>query len=599
MLAAGTSFDVREAGLGVARSSGAILFVDIFESVRLVGCDEESFIRRWLAIMGRTRSEIIPACGGALIKGTGDGFLATFGSSPTAVRAAQSIAALVRTSEELEQPDASLRIHLRMGLSSGSYSSGAGDVFGRDVNLAARLMSLAKPGEIIVSERIRDELTEGLDASLEDLGLCWVRNVAEPIRAFRLRAEGISLRPGRSLESELTPGVAIFPLAPRFAAPEVKVLGEVFAEECSRLLGRSAYLSVISRLSATAAAGRGLTARELRQATGADFLLCGSFDLRDGRLSLNLDLVDLRDDRLIWSDVVTGPVEAIHEAGQPLIHEVAAAVSRAIAHRELARARMAPMRNLRSYTLLLAAVASLHRLARSDFEFARELLETLIERDPRHSTAHAWLAYWHAMKAHQGWSDDRRRDAALAAEASGRAMDLDPDCSLSKSIDGTVNANLFHRLDVARARYDAAIAEAPSEAMAWLMRAALGAFEDRGAEAVQDARTAIRLSPLDPRRYLFETILASAHLTAGEDEAALEAATEALRLNRIHGSALRVKTVAAWRLGREGEARAALGEMMSLEPLFSVRGYMARAANPGARITSEIARSLSEAGAPA
>ena len=67
----------------------------------------------------------------------------------------------------------------------------------------------------------------------------------------------------------------------------------------------------------------------------------------------------------------------------------------------------------------------------------------------------------------------------------------------------------------------------------------------------------------------------------------------------MHGSALRVKTVAAWRLGREGEARATLGELMSLEPSFSVGGYMARAANPGARITHEIARSLSEAGAPA
>ena len=60
------------------------------------------------------------------------------------------------------------------------------DIYGSDVNLTARIATLAGPGEIVISSELRDQLTDGLDAELEDLGDCHLKHVAEPVRAYRV-----------------------------------------------------------------------------------------------------------------------------------------------------------------------------------------------------------------------------------------------------------------------------------------------------------------------------------------------------------------------------------------------------------------------------
>src|SRR3546814_6397455 len=94
------------------------------------------------------------------------------------------------------------------------------------------------------------------------------------------------------------------------------------------------------------------------------------------------------------------------------------------------------MPSLESYTLLLGAIELMHRLSPRDFEHARRLLETLIDRVPRHPIPQAWMAKWHVLRVQQGWSDDPARDAYLAQQCTRTALDADPANALALVMDG-------------------------------------------------------------------------------------------------------------------------------------------------------------------
>jgi tetratricopeptide (TPR) repeat protein len=154
------------------------------------------------------------------------------------------------------------------------------------------------------------------------------------------------------------------------------------------------------------------------------------------------------------------------------------------------------------------------------------------------------------------------------------------------------------RLDVAEERYDLALAANPSDALALSLKGALHAFKDEGAKAVQCTNRALRLSPLDPRRYYYASLAASAHLTAGQFQTALELAQRSLRENRSHTSTLRVMAVAQWRLGLREESRKTVQRLLELEPDLTIDRYLKRTPSAPYKIGKEIAGVLQEAGVP-
>ena len=132
------------------------------------------------------------------------------------------------------------------------------DLYGRGVNRAARLVTLAGPGEIVISAAVREQLTPILDADVEDLGECFLKHVKHPVRAFRIGPPGPRpvIEPGIPI-GELLPTVAVVSFITRDSSDDHQVIGEVLAEEIIRDLSRSPELNVISRLSTTAFRGRG------------------------------------------------------------------------------------------------------------------------------------------------------------------------------------------------------------------------------------------------------------------------------------------------------------------------------------------------------
>ena len=182
----------------MARHLRAVLFVDIVDSVRLIQLDQEGTIRRWRHYLSAVAGAELPQSGGRVVKQTGDGMLVDFESAIDAVECALSIQARIEQSEQEQPPER--RIRLRMGVHLADVIVDDVDLYGDGVNLAARLMQLGGPAEIVISAAVRDQLTDGVGVTIEDLGERELKGIQRPVRAFR--AWPPSPLPGRSAEQE-------------------------------------------------------------------------------------------------------------------------------------------------------------------------------------------------------------------------------------------------------------------------------------------------------------------------------------------------------------------------------------------------------------
>jgi tetratricopeptide (TPR) repeat protein len=331
---------------------------------------------------------------------------------------------------------------------------------------------------------------------------------------------------------------------------------------------------------------------------GANYVLSGAYVVANDRIALQLELADSRSHHIVWSERTTDNVPDVLRGNQELINRVATQVYTAVAAQELQRARSQPLPTLESYTLLMSAIALMHRRAARDFLTAREMLQAVIDRSPRQSVPLAWLAKWYVLRIQQGMTDNAKRDAAEAMRCTNQSLDLDPESSLALAIDGLVHTHMTKRHDIADARYRSAVESNPNNALAWLLKGAQHAFTDDATQAISDTQRALRLSPLDPHSYYFHSLTASAYITAARNDLALEHAETSLRANRLHTSTLRVKAVAQWRLGLHAAARATASELRRLEPNLTISKWLRRSPSAPYKVGKEFARTLMSVGVP-
>ena len=582
------------------RARRILVVGDVVESVRLMQAHEADVIDRWRRFVHEVQTQVLPAHGGRLVKSLGDGLLMEFENVSLAIVAALDIQKRVPAYNAGRAADAAM--YLRVGAHEADVVVDELDVYGAGVNLAARLASLAGPGEIVVSAGVRNQLTDGLDAEFEDLGDCYLRNVDVPVRAYRVGPAGplpvVDL--GSSEQPhDLVPSIAVIPFPLRMGAAADALLGEVIADDITAGLARSKRLRVTSRLSATALRDRQVTAGAIGGLLGVAYVLTGAVSVHGENVVVHVELTDARNAAVLWVDSLRTQVAALFSDAGELVAKVVSQVGAAILDCELQRASSVSMPSLASYTLLLGAVALMHRCANHE-EFARahDLLDQLAERHRRHSVPHAWLAKWHMLNLVQGWSGDPAVEAQRALDRSRRALDLDGRDSLALTIDGQLRGFLHKDLSGAEARHQEALAINPSEPMAWLHLANVRCWRGEGDFAEEAARKAIELSPLDPMKPYFEFIAAHACLTAGQYERSIVFGLHSLRGHRTHTATHRVLAIAQVLSGDLEGARRTVTDMRALEPQLTVTQFQAR--YPGAQYphAALYAQSLAQAGLP-
>ncbi|HVE52068.1 MAG TPA: adenylate/guanylate cyclase domain-containing protein, partial [Ramlibacter sp.] len=385
------------------RATKIIAVADVVESVRLMERAERDFIMRWQRFVDFVEV-LVRRESGRLHKSLGDGVMLQFSDPQGFVRAAMAMQAWFRDSNADLPP--SQHAHLRVGAHMAEYVADRHDIYGSDVNLAARIASLAGPGEIVISAALRRHLAQTPALQLQDLGCCHVKHVKQPIHAFRIGQAGRApVMPVQTLDNHaLRATVAVLPLG---TGGELLygVSGDTLADELVAVLARSDALQVVSRLSATTPG--------LEQA-GARYVLTGRARLQAATLVVYVELADAQNGHVVWAHNFEGE-HARHGAVDPrLLARVELAVHAAVIHHEVEVARGRPLPALQEPTLLLAALGLMHRLSPVDMDQSRGMLEHLTERWRRHAMAHAWLAHQHVLRVQQAGAAMRGPDQALA-----------------------------------------------------------------------------------------------------------------------------------------------------------------------------------------
>lgn len=583
------------------RARRAIVVVDVVESVRLMQEDESGFIDRWRRFVHEVRSEVLPAHGGRLVKSLGDGMLLEFASVPPAVAAALGLHDRIRGYNAGR--DALTALCLRIGIHLADVVVDDLDIYGSGVNLASRLASLAGPGETVASADARELVLADFDADMEDLGDCYLKHLAAPVRAFRVwPAQPFVTRPvpARTITDDLRPTIAILPFAPYADAPvDIDIgIGDIVADQLIAALSSSPAINVISRLSTVAFRQRHEPLDRIAHALGAHFVVSGRYRVAGGNVYVHAELADARSSHVVWTHSAADRDVAVLQTDSELVAELANGISQAVFAAEVGSVRSLALPSLQSHTLLIAAISLLYRLSPIDFDRARAALDALQERAPRHAAPLAWLARWHLFRVVQGWSDDRRRDGEMALSFAKRALDRDPASSLALTMLGNVHTSFLKDLDGAATLYDQALSINPSESLAWLQKGNCLSFGGNGALALEHTEKAVELSPLDPSRHFYLSIMSSAALSAGEYERAIVAAKASMRLNGEHVSTHRVLAIAQAMTGHLNEARTHVARLLKIEPQLTVAGFVARSPGAASGLAQTFGQALHAAGLP-
>ncbi len=582
------------------RAARTVVVVDVVESVRLMEQGEEDFVRRWHAFVADVMSSLLPQYGGRLVKSLGDGLMVEFEAVPPAIQCAIAMQTAIAQSNAGRPADRWM--YLRVGAHVADVFADEHDIYGAGVNLAARLTTLAGPGEIVVSADVRDRLTPGLDAEVEDLGECYLKHMTGPVRAYR--AGPLGSRPvvhaGASSATQLRPSIAVVPLACRGDDPRLRVIGEVIADEVINTLSRTAEMHVISRLSTSAFRDRPDLLGDAKQFLQAHYLASGVCQLMSGdKLRLHIELVEVVSGHVVWSDTWSLTIDAALGQDAELADQISVRIAVAVLANELRQARTRPLPNLDAYTMLLGGVMLLHRFSPRDFERSKEVLESLTQRVPRHAAPWAWLARWHDLKVFQGWSADPKVDREAALSHCRRALDIDPESSIALTTAGAVHGVLLKDLDAGIGYYRRAIDSNPNEPLAWLLLGAAHAFRGDGDAATQASEHALRLSPMDPMRFFYDSLAATAAASAGQFDRAIELAKRSVKANRRHASTFRVLAIAQSLNGRMDDARETVAQLLVLEPQFTVQRFLERSPGADYDVGRRFAEALRAAGLPA
>ncbi len=450
---------------------------------------------------------------------------------------------------------------------------------------------------ITLSLPAREHLTQNAETEVEELGPVDAADISSRSRYFQLVERTAPNTAALASNADIMASIAVLPLIPRGPSEDQGMMGKLIADDIISVLSPSSELRVITRLSTTNINVGTFDLASISARLNANFIVSGNYAIYGSRLQMRLELADVVSASVLWSDRIEVDVAEITQSVL-VMEDVSARIRRAIFAHETRRALRFPLKSLQNYTLLVSAINLMHRLSKDSFLTSRELLLELVERCPGHPEPLAWIGTWHVLRVQQGWVEDLEQELDMALQFTSRALSIDPDNALSLTNEGSVLVNLAHDLDKAELHYSAALDINPNEAYGRLLRGTLYAFQGKGEAAQRDCELSLRLSPMDPHRFLYLALTAGANLAAQNYERALELAQASYRLNRAHASTLRILAVAQHRLGLQTEARATAQELMRLQPNLRVSEWLRRSPSGRHQIGQEFADAMLELGVP-
>ena len=400
----------------VERRLAAILAADVAGYSRLIEAAEEDTLGRLKALRAETIDPKIADHKGRIVKTTGDGLLVEFASVVDALRCAAEIQAALAESNAALPPDR--RIEFRVGVNVGDVVEDD-DIFGDGVNVAARLEGLAEPGGICVSARVQEDTAGKLDLAFEDMGEQSLKNIARPVRAYRVGpASGPAFTRasfGPTLPDK--PSIAVLPFANMSGDPERQYFVDGMVEEIITALSRIRWLFVLARNSSFTYKGQAIDVKQVGRELGVRYVLEGSVRKAGQRVRITGQLIDALAGTNLWADRFDGSLEDVFELQDKVASSVAGVIEPALQAAETARSSGRPTTDLTAYDLYLRASAMFSSSAQ--VPEALRLMEQAIGRDPRYGPALALAAHCCLRLVLDGRSEDRRQTVGRVSSSHG------------------------------------------------------------------------------------------------------------------------------------------------------------------------------------
>jgi TolB-like protein len=549
------------------RRLAAILAADVAGYSRLMGADEEGTLERLKALRHELFDPKIAEHHGRIVKTTGDGMLVEFASVVDAVRCA--VAVQQAMPERNTSVAADSRIELRIGINLGDVIVEGDDLYGDGVNIAARIEALADAGGVFVSNTVHDQVRDRLPFVFEDLGEQQVKNIARPVRVYRVRntvaATQILAAPALPLPDK--PSIAVLPFQNMTGDTEQDYFVDGVVEEITTAISRLPWLFVIARNSSFTYKGRAVDVKQVARDLGVRYVLEGSVRKAGNRVRITGQLIDAASGNHIWADRFDGALDDIFELQDQVASGVVGAIEPKLRSAEIDRAIRKPTDSLDAYDSYLRALAEFRKWTPEGWRDAIDLLRRALTIDPSYAPAAGLFAWCRVLQlTNRAMSSNWEEDLAEGVRFARRAIEAggeDPDALW-------MGGWTILTLGVDRATGLSAIEHAlrlnPNSALAWCFFGWAQGFHSRLAPAVEALERAMRLSPLDPLRWVFYGGLAHAHFGAGRCEEAIEWADRALHAQPRMPFVVAIKAAACAHLGRVDDAGACVRRFCELRP---------------------------------
>ena len=512
---------------------------------------------------------------GRIIKTTGDGMLVEFHSVVDAVLCAAEVQRrMARRNADI--PPAQW-IQFRIGINLGDVIFDEDDIFGDGVNVAARLQMLAEPGGICVSGAVREQVGQRLDdVEFEDLGDQSVKNIARPIRIFRVRLEqGPRGEPDGAKDAAAAkgiskkPSIAVLPLVNMSGDPQQEFFVDGLTEDIITELSRFHDLLVISRNSTFVYKGKAVKVQDVAREFGVDYVLEGSVRKAGDRIRVTVQLIDAETDRHIWAERYDRELEDIFSIQDDMTRAIVATLPGRVEAAGHDRAKRKPTDNMVAYECVLAAKVLHHRSARADNAEAQRLLDRALALDPNYAHAHAWKACVLGQTWVYDWCEDREATFNKLAEELEITLALDDNDSDVHRILAALNLNRDNH-DKATYHQERALALNPNYDLVVVQQGELLTWLGQPEEGIDWIKKAMRLNPYHPER--FWSHLGRACYCAERYAEAADAFSRITRPDHAHHAFL-AATFA--QMGNADAAAAHATEVLKREPKFSVAAHLA------------------------
>ncbi|MEE8395581.1 MAG: adenylate/guanylate cyclase domain-containing protein, partial [bacterium] len=409
----------------VQRKLAAILCADVQGYSRLMGADEEGTLRA-LAASRKIFFRQIERYRGRVVNAPGDSVLAEFPSVVDAVGAAVEIQRGL-AEEHAAQPEEQ-RMVFRIGVNLGDVMVEDDAIYGDGVNIAARLEALADGGGVCISGSVYDQVKNKLDFTLESLGEKKVKNIAEPVRAYRVvlpgggaAAQPQSAQPKTSATAAdgppplpEVPSIAVLAFNNMSGDPEQEYFSDGISEDIITDLAKISGLLVIARNSSFAYKGRSVDLRQVGRELGVRYVLEGSVRKGGDRARITAQLIEARTGAHLWAERYDRKLEDVFAVQDEITEEIVTALDVKLARGEQARIWRKALKNPEARDLFYRAREAITHLSRERLAETRRLYQRVVELEPESPAGYvgeAWIHWWESWR---GWSDSPQQSMQRA-----------------------------------------------------------------------------------------------------------------------------------------------------------------------------------------